>query len=276
MIFNVLSARAVVLQLIGIATIASAAYSQASYSGQLVSSANVISPSERIIERADWVFNNAEQVHYGHRQAPAVKQVRSFSNGRCEADTDCSGFVSYVLSEFPRQYEAIRALQPERKYPQAKIYMQFFSDLKTDIPTRGWLKVNQIADLRRGDFIAWKKPQPADGIKRKSNTGHVAIVIDRLGPIQEADINGRTVRYQNINVIDSSSVKHFQPEQLPPLSVMSHRDGVGKGVVRIILDDANRPIGYWEGTYWYQGSKEIQKPTFTESIAFARLVADSN
>lgn len=276
MIFNVLSARAVVLQLIGIATIASAVYSQASSSGQLVSSANVISPSERIIERADWVFNNAEQVHYGHRQAPAVKQVRSFSNGRCEADTDCSGFVSYVLSEFPRQYEAIRSLQPERKYPQAKIYMQFFSDLKTDVPTRGWLKVNQVADLRRGDFIAWKKPQPADGIKRKSNTGHVAIVIDRLGPIQEAEINGKTVRYQNINVIDSSSVKHFQPEQLPPLSVMSHRDGVGKGVVRIILDDANRPIGYWEGTYWYQGSKEIQKPTFTESIAFARLVADSN
>jgi hypothetical protein len=276
MIFHVLSARAVVLQLIGIATMASAAYSQASSSGQLASSANVNSPSERIIERADWVFNNAEQVHYGHRQAPAVKQVRSFSNGRCEADTDCSGFVSYVLSEFPRQYEAIRVLQPERKYPQAKIYMQFFSDLKTDIPTRGWLKVNQVADLRRGDFIAWKKPQPADGIKRKSNTGHVAIVIDRLGPIQEADINGKTVRYQNINVIDSSSVKHFQPEQLPPLSVMSHRDGVGKGVVRIILDDANRPIGYWEGTYWYQGSKEIQKPTFTESIAFARLVADSN
>ena len=57
---------------------------------------------------------------------------------------------------------------------------------------------------------------------------------------------------------------------------MSHRDGVGKGVVRIILDQSNRPIGYWEGTYWYEGGKEIRNPTLTESIAFARLVASSN
>ncbi len=71
---------------------AGVAYAQSS------SSAHVISPSDRIIERADWVFNNAEQVHYGHRQAPAIQQIRSFSNGRCEADTDCSGFVE--LSAF--------------------------------------------------------------------------------------------------------------------------------------------------------------------------------
>lgn len=294
MIRNVLSARAVVLQIVCVATISGAACAQTNSlaeaispgqaissrqvvsPGQVVSPAQVTSPSERIFERADWVFNNAEQVHYGHRQTSAVKQVKSFSNGRCEADTDCSGFVSYVLSEFPRQYEAIRILQPERKYPQAKIYMQFFNALKSDVPISGWMKVNQIADLRRGDFIAWKKPQPADGVKRKSNTGHVAIVIDRQGPIEETQIDGKTIRYQSINVIDSSSVKHFQPEQLPPLSMMPHRDGVGKGVVRIILDGSNRPIGYWEGTYWYQGSKEIRKPTFTESIAFARLVADSN
>jgi cell wall-associated NlpC family hydrolase len=222
------------------------------------------------------VFNNAEQVHYGHHLVPAVRQVKSFSNGHCEADTDCSGFVSYVISVFPRQYEAIRTLQPERKYPQAKIYMQFFNELKSDMPTRGWVKVNQVADLRSGDFIAWKKPEPADGAKKGANTGHVAIVIGRQGPIEESQVNGKTIRFQSIRVIDSSSVKHFLPEQLPPLSYMAHRDGVGKGVVRIILDDSNRPIGYWEGTYWYEGNKEIQKPTLTDSIAFARLVAGSN
>ncbi len=265
-----LSPKSVLIPLLVLATAAGAAMAQTSFAGQIVS------PSERIFQRAQWVFNNAEQVRYKHHQVPAARQVKSFSNGRCEADTDCSGFVSYLLSEFPRQYEAIRNLQPERNYPQAKVFMQFFNDLKSNTPTRGWLKVSQIAELRRGDFIAWKKPEPADGIKRKSNSGHVAIVIDRQGPIEEIEINGKNIRYQSINVIDSSSVKHFQPEQLPPLSMMPHRDGVGKGVVRIILDDANRPIGYWEGTYWYEGNKEIRKPTFTESIAFARLVADSN
>lgn len=267
---HVLSPNKALVFLIALATTIGAASAQVNSSGQTVS------PSERIFERAEWVFNNAEQVRYKHHQVPAVRQVRSFSNGRCEADTDCSGFVSYLLSEFPRQYAAIRTLQPERNYPQAKIFTQFFNDLKTNTPTRGWLKVNQIAELRRGDFIAWKKPEPKDGVKRKTNSGHVAIVIDRQGPVEETEVNGKVVRYQSINVIDSSSVKHFQPEFLPPLSMMPHRDGVGKGVVRIILDDANRPIGYWEGTYWYEGSKEIRKPTFTESIAFARLVADSS
>jgi hypothetical protein len=270
MILYVLSPRSILLHLIGLATVTGAASAQASPPSQIGS------PSDRIFERAEWVFNNAEQVHYKHHKVPAVRQVRSFSNGRCEADTDCSGFVSYLLSEFPRQYEAIRILQPERNYPQAKIFTQFFNGLKSNTPTKGWLKVSQVAELKRGDFIAWKKPEPADGVKRKSNSGHVAIVIDRQGPVEEMEINGKIIRYQSINVIDSSSVKHFHPECLPPLSMMPHRDGVGKGVVRIILDNANRPIGYWEGTYWYEGSKEIRKPTFTESIAFARLVADSN
>ncbi|MCC7531480.1 MAG: hypothetical protein IT342_23455 [Candidatus Melainabacteria bacterium] len=267
---HAISPNSVFIALIGLATICGAASAQTSYAGQIVS------PSERIFQRAQWVFNNAEQVRYRHNQVPAAKQVKSYSNGRCEADTDCSGFASYLLSEFPRQYEAIRNLQPERNYPQAKVFMQFFKDLKSATPTGGWLKVSRVAELRRGDFIAWKKPEPADGVKRKSNSGHVAIVIDRQGPVEEIEINGSIIRYQSINVIDSSSVKHFQPEQLPPLSATPHRDGVGKGVVRIILDDANRPIGYWEGTYWYEGNKEIRKPTFTESIAFARLVADGN
>lgn len=270
MMIQVISPKSVLIFLIALVTVSGAASAQEGAAGQIVS------PSERIFQRAQWVFNNAERVSYKHHQVPAIRQVKSFSNGRCEADTDCTGFVSYLLSEFPRQYEAIRNLQPERNYPQAKVFMQFFNDLKNNTPTGGWLKVSKVAELRRGDFIAWKKPEPADGVKRKSNSGHVAIVIDRQGPVEEIDIDGKIIRYQSINVIDSSSVKHFQPEQLPPLSMMPHRDGVGKGVVRIILDDANRPIGYWEGTYWYEGNKEIRKPTFTESIAFARLVADSN
>lgn len=239
-------------------------------------SVQTASPAERMFERADWVFNNAERVHYGHRKVSVNNQVKRFSNGRCEADTDCSGFVSYLLSDFPKHYDVIRKLQPDRTYPQAKTYVQFFTSLKPDTVTGGWLKVANTDELRRGDLIAWRKPQPADGVKRKTNTGHIAIVIDKPGPVEATEINSKTYRYQSINVIDSSSVKHFQPEILPPLSSMPHRDGIGKGMVRIILDDDNQPIGYWEGTYWYEGNKDIRKPTLTDSIVFARMVADSN
>lgn len=240
------------------------------------SSTSAISPSERIINRADWVFNNAESVHYQHHKVPAMEQVRSFSNGRCEAKTDCSGFVSFLLSDFPKQYDAIRKIQPERTYPQAKVFTDFFVTLPSGSPKDGWLKVENIRDLRRGDFVAWKKPPATDGAKKKGNTGHIAVVLDVGRSPEFFSIGERKLKYLAVNVIDSSSVKHFQPEILPPLTMMPHRDGIGKGTVRIILDEQNRPIGYWEGTYWYEGSKDILKPTFTESISFARVVNTEN
>ncbi|PZM80820.1 MAG: hypothetical protein DKT66_16375 [Candidatus Melainabacteria bacterium] len=257
-------------------SISALAESSSGIAQRVSTSVQTTSPAERMFERADWVFNNAERVHYGHRKVSVNNQVKRFSNGRCEADTDCSGFVSYLLSDFPKQYDVIRKLQPDRTYPQAKTYVQFFTSLKPDTVTGGWLKVANTDELRRGDLIAWRKPQPADGVKRKTNTGHIAIVIAKPGPVEATEINSKTYRYKSINVIDSSSVKHFQPEILPPLSSMPHRDGIGKGMVRIILDDDNQPIGYWEGTYWYEGNKDIRKPTLTDSIVFARMVADSN
>ncbi len=277
MMAKVFSIKFILIWLVCLATTCGAASAQEGvpHHSLEAKSQSITSPSEKVFERADWVFNNAELVHYGHKQIAAKRQVKSFSNGRCQSNTDCSGFVSYVLSEFPRQYKPIREMQPDRKYPQAKTYTQFFSALRSDKPSHGWLRIGHVSDLRQGDVIAWKKPEPPPGVK-KANTGHVMIVIRVQENIEETEVNGKAIKYQNITVIDSSSVKHFPPEELPPLTTMAHRDGVGKGVVRIILDEQNHPIGYWEGTFSYQSNKEIRKPTFTDSIAFARLVADDN
>ena len=43
------------------------------------------------------------------------------------------------------------------------------------------------------------------------------------------------------------------------------------GNVRIILSADNAPIGYWEGTYWGEGQKQISGPTFTNLVRFARM-----
>ena len=123
-------------------------------------------------------------------------------------------------------------------------------------------------------MIAWEKPL-APGQKR-GNSGHVMIVAEPATKIETSTIENATIKYAEIPVIDSSSVDHFEPAQLPPHALQKHRDGVGKGCVRLILDQSNHPIGYWEGSYWNEGGKEIRHPTMTDHIGCARLMAEQN
>jgi cell wall-associated NlpC family hydrolase len=246
-----------------------AAFSASVAFAQQIQFANPL--TERAYAKADEVFKDATSTHYEHLKELARDQVR-FDNGSCSARTDCSGFVSYVLHSIsPRHYEEIRLVQPERKYPQASAYEKFFASLSADQPQSGWLRVASIRDLRPGDIIAWAKPPAPDG-SRKGNTGHVMFVAQRPTGVETEDVEGKRIRFVPVRVIDSSSVRHFPPEELPPNSGQSVRDGVGKGVVRIVVDDNDRPIGYWEGTYWGEGQKPLRHPSFTDSIAFARLI----
>src|SRR5262249_29424634 len=134
----------------------------------------------------------------------------------------------------------------------------------------GWLGVKSVEGLKPGDLIAWESPKFEE--HHKGNSGHVMMVAGEVGAIKSETVEGQAIRFVGVPVIDSSSVRHFPPEQLPPQAHQTGRDGVGKGVVRIILDERNRPIGYWEGTYWSEGDKPIRKPTMTDSVSFGRLV----
>ncbi|CAN5335739.1 hypothetical protein BH10CYA1_BH10CYA1_15810 [soil metagenome] len=224
---------------------------------------------------ADKVFNNAESllskvkdVHYEHLHSPANQQI----DGKV-AHNDCSGFISYLLAKFaPAQYSSIASEQPDKNYPQAKTYAKFFNQLNSD--HSGWLKVDNFHDLKRGDFIAWAKKVETG--QKPGNSGHVAIVAEPPGNIEEAIVNEKPIRFVALKVIDSSSVDHFAPDLLPPNAGQKHRDGLGEGFVRIIVDADNHPIGYWEGTYWNEGDKPIKGPSYTPTIGFARLVSLQN
>lgn len=222
------------------------------------------------LKLAESVFQRAKVVEYVHRQVPAAKQVVEDPDGTVRARTDCSGFVSYIVHAIgPRHYRVIRQREPDADYPQAKIWARFFDTLDSTQATDGWLSVSNWRDLRPGDFIAWKEGK----VSSAGNTGHVMIAASRPSAVQQSE----GVRYFQIEVIDSSSTYHFAPEYLPPRASQTHRDGLGMGAVRIILSDNDSPIGYWAGTYWGEGGKDVKGPTYSDLIRFARMVpmADS-
>jgi cell wall-associated NlpC family hydrolase len=249
-------------------------------------------------EIANEVFLNAEDVAYEHPLKPASRQVVRI-DGRLAARTDCSGFMSYVLNKAAPapQYAAVMDLarreyqeDQERKgrtprddrpfYPDAKEYADFFATLSTRTPSDGWIGVQSVWDLRRGDLIAWAK-ESWDG---KGNSGHVAMVMDppsrQLVEAIAVERNREGVSHEvrikcvNIRVLDSSSVSHFGDEQLPPIVAprQQQRDGVGTGYIRLVLDSGGMPIRYWEGYYWGEGQKDIKTPGRSSNIHFGRLV----
>lgn len=221
--------------------------------------------SNQVLHLAESIFDNSVDVRYSHHEVSASRQVVTNANGSMEAHTDCSGFISYVVHSIgPRHYAVVRELEPNASYPQAKVWASFFNTLDPIQPTNGWLGISNWRNLKPGDFVAWK-----EGSTESTNTGHVMIVLDQPSQIREE--NG--YRYIEIPVIDSSSVYHFAPEQLPPNAHQSHRDGLGKGSIRLILSTDDNPIGYWAGTYWGEGSKPVMNPTYSKMIRFARMVS---
>lgn len=224
--------------------------------------------SEEAVKLAERTFDRANTVSYEHRQAPASRQVITDDDGTVKANTDCSGFISYIVHKIaPKHYSVVRQREPGASYPQAKVWARFFDTLDPKESHDGWLGISNWQDLQAGDFIAWKEGKAAS-----SNTGHVMMVIGKPGGIREEDGH----RFFEVPVIDSSSVYHFPPEKLPPNAKQTHRNGLGKGIIRIVVSEQNAPIGYWAGTYWGEGHKQVNGPTFSNLIRFARMTPLTN
>lgn len=228
--------------------------------------------ADRAYHAAESIFEQADVVHYKHYHHVADEQVRNVDS-RMVVETDCSGFISYVVHAVaPKHYHVIKQMQPSFKYPQAKTYARFFGTLDPSAPYSGWLGVASYRDLRRGDIVAWEKGASVNDHGGHGNSGHVMMVLDPPSAVQMQMVNGKQVRYASVHVLDSSSVYHFAPEALPPNAHQSHRDGLGKGYIRLILGDGDKVVGYWEGTYWGEGGKQLNKPSTSNMIHFGRLV----
>jgi hypothetical protein len=246
---------------------------------------------------ADDVFTKAKVVSYKHLQDEAANQVRIVDD-RLVAQTDCSGFISYVLSKSaPLHYKAVmefarrQYVEGQKQkglpvedgkpfYPDAKDYADFFATLDANTTKHGWVAVDSVWDLQQGDIIAWGK----DGWNGNGNSGHIAMVIEPPvsqlvgAAVKEKKPDGSeaeiTVNCVNIHVLDSSADYHFPTEDLPPEArpAQKHRDGLGKGYVRLVLDSNGRPVKYWEGFYSGETQKAINAPSKSSDIRFARLM----
>jgi cell wall-associated NlpC family hydrolase len=225
----------------------------------------------KVLGKALTIFQHCTANEYAHTPGKADDQVVDNGDGTSNCATDCSGFVSYVLKAVAKKHYELVVDFAGGHRPRANRYAQFFAQLSSD-PINGWLKVPSVQALAPGDLIAWESPSYEE--HHKGNSGHVMIVSAAPGAVQEELIAGQTIRYISIPVIDSSSVRHFAPEQLPPKAHQTQRDGLGMGTVRIILDAQNndKPVGYWEGTFWGEGQKVIRKPTLSNNVSFGRLV----
>lgn len=218
-----------------------------------------------VYEKANSIFENAQKVHYRHVSKRASDQVFMDNQGCLVVDSDCSGFISYVLhSVAPRQYKAVW-LSQSLAHPKAKAYAEFFADLSTKEVQDGWLGLYSYRQLKRGDLIAWASPQAG-------RSGHIMLVDRPASEVKEITVDGDNYHYVDVYVLDDSSVYHFGPEELPPNAGQTHRNGLGKGYIRLVLDDDGRAIGYWEGYYWGEGGKDITHPKFSKLVSFARLV----
>jgi hypothetical protein len=230
----------------------------------------------QLFATASNVFAHAVVVSYRHANAPGAQQVVTDPQGGFVSHTDCSGFVSYVLAQqAPRALAAVQAQEPRTKHPRARTYAEFFESLGTNRTASGWQAVASWRDLMVGDIIAWAPRAHTNATGKVVGAGHAMIVAAPPGATQVKSVAGKPERFVSVRVLDSSSVTHFAPEVFPPHASQAKRDGLGFGNIRLWLDEHDQPIGYWEGTWWGEGGKEIRGPSRHGVLGFGRVVEDS-
>jgi hypothetical protein len=159
-------------------------------------------------------------------------------------DYDCSGFVGYALSHVaPAALHAI-ATTTRRPRPLAKHFEAAF--VAAPAP---WHSIARVDEIQPGDIIAWL--EPPDLASR--NTGHVMIVA-------RAPRAGTRTNELVIGVIDSSHSWHGHGDTRHA----DRRNGLGRGDIVIVVDDAGRAIAY----RWSNSKHSVVHPT---SIAIGRL-----
>jgi hypothetical protein len=139
--------------------------------------------------------------------------------------TDCSGFASYVLQRVAPAHLAMIPKEPDHAHPRAFKYHAFFSSLEAD--QAGWHAIRHLVNVRRGDIVAWRHPDP---IQPGEDTGHVLVVAAR--PAVE------TANTYSVRVYDASH-DHYNTD-----TRTANVTGVGSGTIRLQVDDTGVPVAF--------------------------------
>jgi hypothetical protein len=169
---------------------------------------------------------------------------------------DCVGLVYDTLRyATPVAWRSIveAAALPRGRIPGPARYRAFFANLHQS-PLQGWQAVDKVADLRRGDVVAWER-------KLEFSTGHALVLAE--DPVREADGVWWAAVYDASSSAHTDDTRPNDP-RAEVLERTSRRSGLGRGVMGIIADPAT---GGLTGFRWSRKAKPVTAP-----IAAARPI----
>ena len=173
---------------------------------------------QNIADAAETLIGGIRETHYEH-MTHVVQSDGIY-------DMDCSGFVDYLLKRVAPEQYAHLPIETGHPRPRAATYFKLFHSLPGN-PVAGWKSIDQLADARRGDILAWALEPPT---QKPGDTGHVVIVA--APPVST------TPREYRIPVYDSSGIRHDEDSRPEGTS------GIGEGVITIRVDDRGAPVGF--------------------------------
>ncbi|MFH0815336.1 MAG: hypothetical protein V1934_00760 [Methanobacteriota archaeon] len=203
-----------------------------------------VPPSKRIVDEIGYILNHTTSTNYEHH--PALGANISRAGGIY--NTDCSGYVDYVLNlTVPAWYDAISYYDAGER-PLAEDLYGFFAQAR---PERGWTRIRKMADAQPGDVLAYKHPI------HDPNTGHVMFVYSTPEP--------STVNDNEYWVWVSDSTASYHGDD-PRKDI---GDGVGKGKMWFGVDHDGRPV------YFRWSSVDGEQLYYPISIARATQANDT-
>jgi hypothetical protein len=160
---------------------------------------------QALLDLASSIVGSLTETHYTHDSY--INALQGIY------DTDCSGFVDYLLRQSaPSQYQLVPK-EPGFTRPRAYMYGQFFRHLAMGVQ-------------EPGDILAWDLLP----IEQYHDTGHCMIVAGPPVPVSASVVS--------LTVIDSSALRHYSDSRPRGTS------GVGSGAIHFQLSDDGRPLAF--------------------------------
>lgn len=143
--------------------------------------------------------------------------------------TDCSGFIAFLLRKVSPTHLDALPVADGRKKPRAVEYYEFIRTQPRieDASPTGWIRVPSLVDAQPGDILAWRYVEITPG----RNTGHVLIVA--AAPVRLEDGVFR------VEVMDSTATPHDDDTRKS-----NPGGGIGKGSMLFKVNAEGQTIAY--------------------------------
>ncbi len=191
-------------------------------------------PSESLIERATFIFNNLELTDYTHSSGSVMDEENGIYF------YDCSGFISeFVIKEcLPAHHTDLLEHTNSNTNPFRPLATDFYDYFRDEIlgtnydpedintctaELNGWRVFTNIEDVQKGDLIIAKYDEDWNDIMGNTTTGHTMIAWSSA--IQDDD---DPLLYK-IKILDAARLGHSFDTRITAPSSTTNGEGIGIG-----------------------------------------------